>query len=502
MEEHKTALYWQPYKHFPYEKALGIREVQALLQAEENLLEQKSKLLFPRVLEKERAERLVYFSHFQTNGLVVETNQYRVERSGRNGVAIRKQNTRYASHGLHEYKGKFNPQVVKALFNIFRVPEKGAVLDPFCGSGTTLVEASLYGLNATGIDINPLAVFVANAKISALATPWEMLQESAGRFMVDLKKESMSVAPNNERLEYLLAWFPREILSVMETARLVAARLPEGHRQIILSIVSNLLRDYSLQEPSDLRIRRRKSCLPTLPFEQAIRNALDTFLRSMKAFQSIEKRMHTTSTAFNVDIREENPKVATPNQFDFAVTSPPYATALPYIDTQRLSLVWLELATVTQIRPLDGSLIGSREFHSKSQHNDWSKMLNDNYFNLPEFIHANCLQLHNRLNKGDGFRKQAVPELLYRYFYDMRQAFTNVYGALKPGASFALIVGHNHTTIGGTRTDIDTPAMLGIVGESIGFNQTENTSLEVYQRYGMHMNNAVQKESLLVFQKP
>ncbi|MBV6438453.1 MAG: hypothetical protein EPGJADBJ_00077 [Saprospiraceae bacterium] len=501
MDEYKTILYWQPYKHFPYEKLLGIREVQALLSTGENLLEQKSKLLTSGALTKESAERLVYFSHFQINGQVVETNQFRVEQRGRNGVASRKQNTRYASHGLHEYKGKFNPQVVKALFNIFRVPEKGAVLDPFCGSGTTLIEASLYGLNATGTDINPLAVFIANAKILALTTPWEVLQVAVERFMTDLKKEQVKVIPNDERLEYLQSWFPPEILSVIETARSATAHLPEGIRQIILSIVSNLLRDYSLQEPSDLRIRRRKSPLPTMPLEQAVRDELNAFLRSIKVFQSSEKIIHTPSAAYNVDIREENPIVAI-NQFDFAVTSPPYATALPYIDTQRLSLVWLDLVPVSQIRPLDGSLIGSREFHSKSQHNGWSKLLKDNYFQLPESIHTLCLQLHNRLNMGDGFRKQAVPELLYRYFYDMRQAFANVYSALKPGAFFALIVGHNHTTIGGVKTDIDTPAMLGIVGESIGFKLTENTSLEVYQRYGMHMNNAVQKESLLVFQKP
>ena len=67
---------------------------------------------------------------------------------------------RYATHGLHEYRGKFFPQLVRALMNIARLPEDAVVLDPMCGSGTTLVEARLSGRRSYGLDMNPLSVFV------------------------------------------------------------------------------------------------------------------------------------------------------------------------------------------------------------------------------------------------------------------------------------------------------------------------------------------------------
>ena len=75
---------------------------------------------------------------------------------------------RYATHGLHEYRGKFFPQLVRALMNIARLPENAVVLDPMCGSGTTLVEARLSGRKGYGLDMNPLSVFITDVKCRAL----------------------------------------------------------------------------------------------------------------------------------------------------------------------------------------------------------------------------------------------------------------------------------------------------------------------------------------------
>src|SRR6059036_1452040 len=55
-------------------------------------------------------------------------------------------------HRLHPYLGKYIPQLVEELFRR-HVPRGGRVLDPFAGSGTTLVQALESGLDATGVDI-------------------------------------------------------------------------------------------------------------------------------------------------------------------------------------------------------------------------------------------------------------------------------------------------------------------------------------------------------------
>lgn len=77
--------------------------------------------------------------------------------------------TGYATHGLFPYRGKFHPQMVRGILNALGLRPGMTVLDPMAGSGTTLVEAALMGINSIGIDVNPFARYLAAIKIDALS---------------------------------------------------------------------------------------------------------------------------------------------------------------------------------------------------------------------------------------------------------------------------------------------------------------------------------------------
>ncbi|MBS1530774.1 MAG: DNA methylase [Bacteroidetes bacterium] len=497
-------LFWHNYKFFPYEKKFALREIESLLTPK-NIEEKGNSITLKFPQNHTLFNKLVYFSHARIEENLLETIQFQYENTLKlhEKAKSKRQNTRYSVHGLHEYKGKFNPQVVKVLYNIFGIKPGDKILDPFCGSGTSLVEAAHSHIDALGTDINPLAVMIANAKIASLNMPWRRLLDLKKSFfeIFDRLKDDI-VLSNDTRTQYLRSWFPEDTLIKMEALRLATSSIEEPANSIFLIIVSNLLREYSLQEPSDLRIRRRNSPFPEKPFIAAIENSIDSFVHQLKRFQSDFGIMSSKNTAYNLDIRIFDEKeIKQKESFDFAITSPPYATALPYIDTQRLSLVWLNLINASQIKELESELIGSREFKMKLEQEKWNTNLHKNKLNLPESIHTFCKKLSNSLISSDGFRKKALPSLLYRYFYDMEVAFQSVYNQLKPEKYFALIVGHNHTMIGGKRTEINTPELLTFVGEKIGFQIEEVTKLEAYHRYGLNSSNAVQSESLIVFKK-
>jgi hypothetical protein len=76
--------------------------------------------------------------------------------------------TGYGTHGLFPYRGKFHPQMVKALMNIMGLKPGQTVLDPMMGSGTVCVEASLMGINSIGVDISPFCEFMTRTKLTAL----------------------------------------------------------------------------------------------------------------------------------------------------------------------------------------------------------------------------------------------------------------------------------------------------------------------------------------------
>src|SRR5438034_402265 len=77
------------------------------------------------------------------------------------------QDTGYFTHAIHPYPAKFPPQLPKAILENFA--SKGqTVLDPFCGSGTTLVEAKISGVDAIGVDVNGLSVLLSKVKATPL----------------------------------------------------------------------------------------------------------------------------------------------------------------------------------------------------------------------------------------------------------------------------------------------------------------------------------------------
>jgi len=70
----------------------------------------------------------------------------------------------YLTHGFHKYKAKFFPRLARSLINVTCPDDEAVVLDPYCGSGTTGVEASLMGMRAVEFDLDPLSVFIADSK--------------------------------------------------------------------------------------------------------------------------------------------------------------------------------------------------------------------------------------------------------------------------------------------------------------------------------------------------
>ena len=496
-------LSWHDYRYYPYERELALLELRSLFddpivgETEQGVELSANGGSLPA----KTGSRLTYFAEVQHGRDRFPTLQSQLEATARSGR--KRQATRYSVHGLHEYKGKFNPQVVRALLNIFDIGPDQSVLDPFCGSGTTLVECSHMGVISHGIDVNPLAVYVSNAKLKALGTPITKLQASLHLLTTKLNTDARGLSDSlddSERTAYLRSWFRSDILQAIERLRILICELARDQAPIFLTIASNLLRAYSQQDPRDLRIRRRRSPLPTNSFYDAFSRGASIALERIEAAQSVLGTRFPANRAELGDIVGCTADQFSA-QFDSAITSPPYAMALPYIDTQRLSLVWLGLVSPDRIRALEAELIGSREFRGVDR-SELRATMASNTAGLPQAEAMFCRQLHGALDSRDGFRRQAVPILLYRYFVAMQGSFESILRLLRPGAPFALIVGRNHSTIGGDRYDIDTPTHLANLASNVGWLVSDMLPLQTYRRYGYHVNNAVASEVLVVLKKP
>lgn len=499
-----------PYNYLPYEERLLLREAEHIGRVVSRNGNELSLLASGDVeVILSRVHRLTYFSHFSIGeGPSCPTQQFLLETTANGCGGGFRQSTRYSTHGLHEYKGKFHPQIARYLMGQSGLRPQSVVLDPFAGSGTVLVEAVHYGCNALGVEANPLAVLVANSKLKLLTcnvrelksfqkTVEEALSDVGHRSSPTMMAKDLDI--DSASLEYLRSWFPGPVLvQLLEFRVYCRQRLESDWARVADALASTIAREVSHQDPADLRIRRRKNPLSEAPVVEIIRNSLTTLMNRTVAARNLVGNAPTHAAEFVGDSRALCAVLAGVgrNSADAVITSPPYATALPYIDTSRLSLVLLGLAGAAELRPLEKKQIGNREI-SPSERRQAEQKLEEQLSDLPEEIQRFIKRLRGKLKGSDaGFRKQNMPVLLAQYFSDMRTVLKQTLAVLsKTGVAYWL-VGPNRTQSGTNWLEIKTPQWISAIAETVGFSCSLE-QLDAYQRFGLHQRNGIRQEYLI-----
>lgn len=419
---------------------------------------------------------------------------------------------RYGTHGLHEYRGKFFPQLVCALMNIAQLPRGALVLDPMCGSGTTLVEAILSQRRGLGLDMNPLSVFVTQAKCDALTLDPAALTEASATLRDELRKPApkggewrrSARLADRDRL-YLERWFAPDALSDLDRIEYEVCRLrPPSLRNFYLVCLSNILRSVSWQKNGDLRVRREKTELASGEAVARFLREAERSARTVAAFLAERGLLRPGShRVIEDDARRASDALSDcVGNVDAIITSPPYATALPYIDTDRLSLVYLGLLPRPDHRMRDTLMIGNREIGSLERAELWTSYLTDRC-RLPASARSTIERIHG-LNAGAdakaGFRRRNLPALLSKYFFDMREVMHRMSKLLKPGGQMFVVVGNNRTTAGGQKVDIPTSEILRDIAEDSGFQTVDAEAMDMLPSRAIFRKNAVPSETILRFE--
>jgi hypothetical protein len=243
-------------------------------------------------------------------------------------------------HRLHPYLGKFIPQLAEVLLSRYFGPGQH-VLDPFAGSGTTLVQALESGLDGTGVDVAAFNCLLMDVKTRPY-NPFVLEQElRAAHARIG---ERTAARPSG----YLRSWFaPDAVRELLAFRALVDEYQHADVLRVVLARAARSARrttHFDLDFPREPQLepywchKHRRECRPVETASQFLRRyTLDTLAR-LKEFARVRAR-ERTATVIHGDVREERLS----QRFDGIVTSPPYPGLIDYHEQHRYAYELLGL---------------------------------------------------------------------------------------------------------------------------------------------------------------
>ncbi|WP_324668833.1 DNA methyltransferase [Geochorda subterranea] len=250
-------------------------------------------------------------------------------------------------HGLHPYLGKFIPQLVEVFLRKYR-PK--VVCDPFCGSGTTLVEANALGIDAVGCDISAFNCLL--TKVKTYRYDLRLLERSVHDILVQLDlrlQPNLFGAPQEveeSQSEYLRAWYTPEVLRQLLLYRSLISAYP--YQDLLKVVLSRAARSSRLTKHFELDFpkapvtgpyychKHRRTCYPVTDATAFLRRYSLDALRRIETFARI--RTEARTEILQGDARS----VAFP-PCDMVLTSPPYVGLIDYHEQHRYAFELLGL---------------------------------------------------------------------------------------------------------------------------------------------------------------
>lgn len=402
--------------------------------------------------------------------------------------------TRELTHCYHDYPARMIPQVAGKLLDLFGAHAK-TLFDPYCGSGTSLVEANIRGVNAIGTDLNPLARLIAHVKTAPLNI--KLTKQYIQRFnRIALEEKLSKIKEETEiyGITNLTFWFKPEVLpSLFAIRNFINEIEDEGVRGFFQIAFSETVRESSNTRNGEFKLYRYsqeklKSFSPDA-YEIMV-GKIDRNFRGGKKFQAILDNLKKTpfTNVYSFNTSEGIPVDVFPEEgIDVVVTSPPYGdsrTTVAYGQYSRLSAAWLGLEEPAKI---DNKLMGGTR----------AKQFTD----FPSDALNESIEMIRRRNE-----KRALE--VVSFYDDLYSSMRNVTKVIKTKGYSCYVVG-NRKVAG---TVLPTDQVIRDFFENFGMKYVETFTRSIPNKRMPSKNsptnekgkleNTMTKEYIVVMQKP
>lgn len=409
-----------------------------------------------------------------------------------------------ATHLIHPYPAKLLRQIPAFFLSSELLSKPGdTVLDPFCGSGTVLLEGMLHQRVALGADANPLARLISTVKVRDYDA--EELERQLYAVLRRARRYKHAPVPPVENVNY---WFyPHVIQQLAKLRRAIDAIAAPDVRAFFAVCLSVCVRRASRADPRlSVPVRLRENQYPA---GHAFRESANARLRQLRRqdvlqdfaivaganiarARSLRAMLKDTVSASIVGTdarRLDETATQVPSlpvaSVDLILTSPPYVGAQKYIRASSLSLGWLGLSEGKTLRELEDENIGREHFSARC---------------LGPPPKTGIADADRRLlNVADINPLRAI--IAATYLLEMRDALSEAVRVLKPGGHMVLVAGSNRVC----GREFRTPAYLQMMLEDSGLTVRLRLVDAIRSRGLMTRRNAtasvITREAVLLFQK-
>ncbi len=397
---------------------------------------------------------------------------------GSNGNANKLDPVDRAFHDWYRFVLSFPPHLVRDYITRFGLNEQHTLLDPFCGTGTTLVEAKESQIKGVGVEANPFAHFASMVKTDWSVDPDTLMahaREIADAALKKLKKQgledvqALQRSPRNIKLRSLDEQTNKLLLAnsisplplhktLVLRDELKAHNVERWCGHLLLALAKTLVFKISnLRFGPEVGIGNPKTDAPV------IATWLSEVEKIADDLRSVSGTTHPPSTVYLADARRIA-SVLPSNSIDAVITSPPYPNEKDYTRTTRLESVILEfIQSKEDLRELKKTLVRSntRGVYKSDEDDQWVA-------EHPEIqqIADSIEKRRKELKKNSGFER-LYPRLTKLYFGGMARHLADLRAVLRPGAQLAYVVGDQASYL---RVMIRTGKLLADIAEQLGYN--------------------------------
>ncbi|MCC6842795.1 MAG: hypothetical protein IT264_06915 [Saprospiraceae bacterium] len=419
---------------------------------------------------------------------MIETHEYQfvkeiiptdIEQNSILNIVTRDVNT--YTHGFHKYPAKFIPHIPKwAITKYLNGNKDKNILDPFCGSGTTLVEGVLAGYNSIGIDIDPLSAMISKVKTTRLDE--KELKNISEWLVKELNTKKKGIfKPDCETIEH---WFTKDAISKLSIIRTLINQIPEkfGDNKKVKDIQDLLLICFSsiIRKVSNADDESQKTYVSHTKIKEPKEvnslfiSQLDLFVdRAIKfaatTSSKTKSKIIVSSSADSLEKKLNGKKI------DLAITSPPYIKAIDYIYNQMVELFWIgdlfQMQTQTKQNEKKTHYIGNKQI-SKVEFKNYTPY---NTIISIEKLDEKLKEVYD-IDKKNGHKHSYVA---FKYFAEMEKHFLEMSKCLTTGTHYVLVVGDSNVS----DVFFDTASFLIEIAERNGFRITNKWGYKIKNRF-------------------